>query len=314
MNEELKKIQFHFYFSDKSHSMNAFVLNECEKELLHIFKDLAEQLTLNVEIEKEALREGGLKDIWKFSGKNSVQINIFLTAFNIFISRFPVENKQLVKLQIENLQIDNKLKKVELKKIQLENNGTIDSIAEIVVNKIERDYKLNWHKSNFYKKIYNYQKIDKVSVQVLNKQNEPTKKETFISNDIFSNFIISNDSFPPIIDDDALIYIISPVLTQRNYQWKGVYKNETLSFEMKDKTFKNAVINKQIEFVNGIAIRCVLFRNRKINEIGIVNFTNNQVKTVVEIIEDNKVVETSQGKKLRNKTIDKSYQLSLFTD
>jgi len=40
--------------------MNAFTRNYCEKEILLIFKEVSQILNIEIELEAEALKEGGL--------------------------------------------------------------------------------------------------------------------------------------------------------------------------------------------------------------------------------------------------------------
>src|SRR5258705_4110450 len=155
------KIELHYHFKDNSHSMNATVRNDCEKELLLILKELIVSLNVEAEIDSEALLEGGLKNLWKLLGKNSAQITLILAVATVILSRVPIENKELVKLQIENLKLDNELKQHELKKIKLEINSDqdiTDELVEKIIEKLDNDYKLLWYKSNFYKKLNFYPK------------------------------------------------------------------------------------------------------------------------------------------------------------
>lgn len=310
-----EKIELHYYFSDETHSMNATVRNECEREILLIIKHLLYSLDVDAQIDSEALREGGLKDLWKLIGKNSPQITLILAVLTIYLSRVPVENKELVKLQIENLKLDNEIKQNELKKINqdLKNHEEItEELVQKVLEKLDDDYKIAWHKSNFYKKLNFYPKVAGISTRLFNSENKPTDQERTVTRNQFPNLIIHSDKFPPLIDDNAIIDIISPVLTKGNFQWKGSYKGQILSFEMKDKDFKNSVFNKQIEFVNGTAIKCVLQQNRKIDELGIIQITSTQVTTVIEIIEGNEIAFTKQGKKYFKDKDDKDKQMLLF--
>lgn len=295
--------------------MNATVRNECEREILLIIKHLLYSLDVDAQIDSEALREGGLKDLWKLIGKNSPQITLILAVLTIYLSRVPVENKELVKLQIENLKLDNEIKQNELKKINqdLKNHEEItEELVQKVLEKLDDDYKIAWHKSNFYKKLNFYPKVAGISTRLFNSENKPTDQERTVTRNQFPNLIIHSDKFPPLIDDNAIIDIISPVLTKGNFQWKGSYKGQILSFEMKDKDFKNSVFNKQIEFVNGTAIKCVLQQNRKIDELGIIQITSTQVTTVIEIIEGNEIAFTKQGKKYFKDKDDKDKQMLLF--
>ena len=50
--------------------MNAFVRNECEKELLTVFNEIILSLNIDVSVESEAFKEGGLKEIMK--GSNAI--------------------------------------------------------------------------------------------------------------------------------------------------------------------------------------------------------------------------------------------------
>ena len=107
--------------------MDAVLRNECERELLKMFKEAAFQLSIELDIETEAYLEGGLKEVWKFLGKNAAQITLILAVLTIILSRVPVENKELTRLQIENLELDNKLKKAELERIEKEFKNTFPS-------------------------------------------------------------------------------------------------------------------------------------------------------------------------------------------
>lgn len=294
--------------------MNAFVRNECEKELLTIFKEVIQSLDIEVDVESEAFKEGGLKEIWKFLGKNGVQLTLIVTVFGLVLSRIPVENKELVKLQIENLELDNELKRQELKKIK---NGIrtdeelTDEIVERVLEILDKDYKIIWHKSNFYKKLNFYPKVTKLSTQRLNERNEPVEKEKTVVREHFGKFILRSDTFPPNIDEEATIDIISPVLKKGNFTWKGFYKGDIINFEMNDQSFKNSVLNKEIEFINGTAIKCVLQQNRKIDEVGLVKVIQNKVLTVIEIITGDNYVATEQGRKYKRDKERKNDQLKL---
>lgn len=314
MIKSATKIELHYFLRDETHTMNAFVRNECEKELLTIFKEVIQSLDIEIDVESEAFKEGGLKEIWKFLGKNGVQLTLIITVFGLVLSRIPVENKELVKLQMENLELDNELKRVELKKlknqIRTEEELTED-IVERVLEILDKDYKIIWHKSNFYKKLNFYPKVTKLTTQRLNEKNEPVEKERTVEREHFSKFILRSDTSPPNIDEEAIIDIISPVLKKGNFSWKGFYKGEIINFEMTDQSFKNSVLNKEIEFINGTAIKCVLQQNRKIDEVGLVKIIQNKVLTVIEIITGENYIATEQGKKYKRDKERKNDQLKL---
>lgn len=80
---------------------------------------------------------------------------------------------------------------------------------------------------------------------------------------------------------------------------------------MNDPTFKSSVLNKEIEFINGTAIKCILQQNRKIDETGIVKVVQNKVLTVIEIITGDIYIATEQGKKYKRLKDHKKDQLKL---
>lgn len=314
MINKANKIELHYFLCDDTHTMNSFIRNECEKELLAIFKEVIFSFDIDIDIESEAFKEGGLKEIWKFLGKNGIQITLILTIIGLLLSRIPVENKELIKLKIENLELDNELKKQQLKNIKDEVKTEEELTAEIVERILiilDNDYKIVWHKSNFYKKLNYYPKVTRLTTQQLNEQSEPIGNKRTVTRSQFGNFILSSDKFSPNINEEAVIDIISPVLKKGNFNWKGFYKGDIISFGMNDQTFKKAVLNKKIEFINGTAIKCVLQQNRQIDETGLVKVVQNKVLTVIEIITGVNYVATEQGKKYKRDKKLKNSQLKL---
>jgi hypothetical protein len=285
--ELYNKFEVHYIFQDSSHSMDAFVRNDSEKELLGLFREMSILLGISVKIETEPRKEGGLRDIFKIISRNERHITLTISILTLIMSRIPVENKDLVDLQIENLRLDNELKTRELNsnhsrqpiKVNIESEG-IEQLLEHLVE----DYRILWHRSNFYKRINSYHKIDSVSFQNLNNENQPISNETIIHRHQFTNYILRSDAFPPNIDEDAYIDIISPVLKKGRFNWKGFYNGEIISFEMADKTFQDSVLNKKVEFITGTIIKCVLHQTRKIDEIGAVKVVHSKVITVFDVI------------------------------
>lgn len=57
----IARLELHYFLRDDVHSMNAFVRNKCEAEVLAAFAQIAQQLGVTVELESTAFREGGLR-------------------------------------------------------------------------------------------------------------------------------------------------------------------------------------------------------------------------------------------------------------
>jgi hypothetical protein len=292
--EKSNRLQFHYFFKDNSHSIDSILRNECEKEILYIFKEVSLTLGLNLNIESLPTEEGGFKETWKFLGKNSAQITLIVSVAAIIISRFPAENKELTNLQIENLKLDNELKRKDLEKLNLAflqsdedlNKTTIiDSVA--LVNK---NYKISWRKSNLFKKLNSYQKID--SIEILRYEDEkPVGKPRKTLKYDFSKFILQNDDLPKLELENSVIDVISPAIKRGKWSWKGFYNNEIISFFMNDFHFKEQVLNGNIHFSNKYTIEVEMTQNRKINQDGDIKTTNTTVNKVIASIENGNRIE-----------------------
>lgn len=201
----------------------------------------------------------------------------------VVLSRIPLESelqKENLRLDNKNLRLDNEIKAQTSKDIKKRLKSDEDIKKEIideVYNLIKKDYKILWHKSNFHKKVNHQLKISKVSTVLLDNNNKPVNEEKTVERKDFHKGILISDKLPYIEDENAIIDIIAPVIKKGKYSWKGYYNGESISFEMADTQFKDSIINKEVEFKNGTAIKCVLRQNRKIDENGLIKFSKSKV-------------------------------------
>ncbi|WP_139278152.1 hypothetical protein [Pseudozobellia thermophila] len=221
-----------------------------------------------------------------------------------------LEQKDL-KLSIEERKLNIKTLKKELKQKEPE-QITIENLNLI----IDSNPKILKHLSNYYKQLYNYPKVKKISTSKLSENKTKIEEPKFISRTDFDKFVIESDDLESEIDENATIEIISPVLKKGKYKWKGVYgkSGEPIDFYMKDKVFKQSVIAEGIEFKNGTFIDCILEKSRKINEVGEIYTSSYSVLTVLKKHYENTVEETPQGKKYRKKKEAENQQLKLFNN
>ena len=226
MISKSNQLELHYFFSDNSHGFDAFVRNECEKELLNLYHEVAKSLEFKLLVQSEPPKEGGFIDVWKFIGENPNQVTLIVSAIALILSRIPVENKKLTKLQIENLKLDNELKKQELRELKLKSKSENEIDEELVKKVVELlmiNYKIVWRRSNFYRKTANYKRIYKISNQRL-LDGETVGNEREIPQKDFYNFILSSDELPQDEINEAVIDLISPVLKSGNFYWKGFYQ------------------------------------------------------------------------------------------
>lgn len=309
------KLELHYYFddSDDSHTMNAFVRNRCEYELLQIYSELQNELEIDVRVETEAFEEGGLIELWTFLSDNAIQITLLLTALSQVLSRIPLRKSKLEKkdleLGIEEKRLNIKALKRELKEKDIQ-QITVQNLNLI----IDTNPKILKHLSNYYKQLYNYPKVKKISTTKLAENRTKIEESKFVQRTDFDKFVIESDELEAEIDENATIEIISPVLKKGKYKWKGIYDKigEKVDFYMKDKAFKQSVIAEGIEFKNGTFIDCILEKSRKINEIGEIYTSAYSVLTVLKKHYENVVIETPQGKQYRKEKEAEKQQYKLF--
>ncbi|RXR15963.1 hypothetical protein EQG63_12040 [Flavobacterium amnicola] len=312
--EEITNIfKLHFYRNDELHVIDAITRNECERELLSVIKIVCSDLEIDVNILSEIPEEGGFTEIWQFLGKHSGQLSLLIAIIALIYSRIPVENSKLTELQIENLELDNEIKKEELKQLRQKADAkTVEKDTLIkLVEHFEDDFKINWHKSNFYRKLISEKDITSVSFTGLDSNNNTTIPEKIVEREQFSSFVINTSEFPPLIDEEATIDIISPVLKSGNFHWKGYYNKQIISFQMKDLDFKGSVLNLEVDFNTATSIKCVLQQNRRIDDTGKVYITLNKVITVLEVNTSNNTYETNQGKKYKKQRKENPIQLKM---
>lgn len=252
--KSINKLEIHYYLNDGSHSMDAFIRNKAEKDLLDALRKIGDVLDSELVIETKAYQEGGLKE-FILVGFLGTALHYLSPAINDIIVYYATKDatseeldKKIKEETLKNLQLDNEVKKQELEK-------EIDKKLE---NKLVQKFI-----SNFYKKINDYKKVEKIGFKNIEKYSD----ETIVERQYFKNFILE-DNIAIEEDDDAMIEIISPVLKEGKYNWRGKYKGEKVDFSMGDSKFKQEVIEGKHTFGNGSLILCHLQIKTTFNEFG----------------------------------------------
>jgi len=296
--EEVNRLELHYYFNDESHNIDAVTRNKCEAEILAIICEVALLLDVNTKLISEIPLEGGFRDIWKAIGDNSPQLQVVLMAVGLittFYFTFDPEgdsrSKELELLQIQEL-------KIKLK--GMKSSIDAEEIAQIAVKKIAKNLKITKRKSNFYTYLNNDPKIQSISINTINNKNLPITQEQKIDRRTFKEYILNTNKLRAEEDDNAQIELISPVLKDGNYKWKGIYKDQIISFNMYDQKFKESIFIDGLNFHAGTSIICLLRINREIDEVGEIKIKGYSVTTVIEVLDGESPHETPQGKTHRH--------------
>lgn len=285
-------LELHYWLKNQSHSMDAFVQNKCEHELLSIIDEIARRFNSNVIIETEPFGEGGLRR-W-FTVVSGIENNkgvittalIVALATGIVVTPISTAFSEIAKTFIERVFEDDEFKALTKEKLKLE----IDYLKldiELKIEQLSESKTITNRRSNFYLALKKYPKTDKISFSIENHKKQPLQKELNVNREDFDDYIIFSDDLEPIIDENAVIEIISPILKKGNYKWRGIYRGKILFFNMKSNEFKTLVQTGKIEFKNGSTINCILVIKRKLNSDGEEVITGYDVIDVNENSENN---------------------------
>lgn len=300
----MTKFELHYYLKDNSHTMNAFVRNKAEKDFLEAVKRIGELLDSELKIETEAYQEGGLVETLAFSGFVVDRVLNYLSpALNDIVTHYATRDTQAEAL-------DKKIKEATLKNLELNNQQKELEIQEQIDKKLN-DKLVQKYISNFYKKIDSYEKVEKIGYRSL----EADEDEYIVERKDFKSFILHDDT-TITEDDDATIEIISPVLKEGKYNWRGRYKNEKIDFSMADSKFKQEVIEGKHKFLNGSLINCYLEIKVTFDEFGDEKSRNYRVLQVfgTQELELGGLKLREVGKKRKYQKWTKEHQGNLFDD
>ena len=292
------KLELHYFLRDKSHSMDAFVKNKCDTELLAIANELISELNLDISIETEALKIGSVKDFWQATKGKKEDIALFFSVMTFLITipsainSFP--DKELIELQKK----ESKLSIETMKRNAKEAKKNTEDL-ELLIN---NNYKIDARKSNFYKQLAKYPKVTQIGVSQLSKENRIIGEEKVIKRLQFKGFILQTNKLETIVDENARIEITGPILDAGKSKWKGLYEGETITFNMKDQSFKQSVLSRKTSFSNGSYVICILEIEQEIDDIGEIKKPIYNVKTVLDEGDQYEKNETKSGKKYRYET------------
>ncbi|HAO08084.1 MAG TPA: hypothetical protein DCQ50_14120 [Chryseobacterium sp.] len=309
-------IELHYLFTDDTHTMDAVIQNKCEYDFLAIIKAVATTFEVEITIETEPLENGGLKRLFKVITKGENKNAAITTAAivylitNIFLAPIATSLTEVVKQSIAHFFEDKELKQLEKEKLK-EEIKNIKEDTKIKTQKLNENTIVIKKRSDFYEAIEKYQKVEKIGVQI-KYGDQNISDEKIVSRVQFKEYILATNKLEPIKIDNQEIEIISPVLKKGNYKWRGIYKGEPISFNMKSIEYKALVQTGKVEFKNGSSIKCLLELKRELDVEGREIVTDYNIILVNEYFVNDKPFETSEGKQHRQKQEADRSQLKMF--
>ncbi|WP_367105433.1 hypothetical protein [uncultured Psychrobacter sp.] len=325
-NENYGFLETHYYFTDDSHSMNAFVKNRCDRALLAIIEESSKELdiTQSLKIEVLPISKGSLIEWHQFavSPAGSVALlTLFINTLACILALKPPSYPESA-LDIENKNLDIKKKKLEIKLLEkkLSDAGeqdakAIESIKEDVYDVLMNNFKIRKNLSIFYENIIEYEKVSAIGHATYGKNHKIILPEQKVDRSKFKDFILESNEFEEV-DEYAKIIIYSPNLDKGRHKWRGLYEKEdrVIAFSMKDNAFKSDVESGVVTFKNGSTIRAVLTTKIKIDMTGAESSRSYTVKNVLRYSHDNGYTETNQGRTYKANKKDAEAQISFLFD
>lgn len=309
-------LQLHYFLKDELHSVDAFLNNKAEYELLRIFKEVTSILELEGELQFEtiAIEEGGIKAFYKLiskkKNKRKIKNALLYLAGILSVIISDVASEQIkTDHEYEKLKKEEIRLKIEQLKRDLEDEETVEKDKTLIIQNlsvfIAETNKVKLFKSNFYSTLLKEEKIEQVSTQRLNENLEPITNENVVPRKDFGKFIIHSVDIDPDFKESEIIEIVSPVLKKGNMKWKGIYNEKPISFYMRDGEFLTSVINKEISFSNGTSIIADIEFEQKMNDDGDIEIGTISIFNVTDVFEDSNKIETKRKKRnreLKNQT------------
>ncbi|MDY3351153.1 hypothetical protein PG357_04045 [Riemerella anatipestifer] len=184
--------------------------------------------------------------------------------------------------KLESSESDEAIKIIETNEI-IEHLTSSETIKEIS-NFISERNKVKIYKSNFYKNIKNERKVLKVSTQIVDDKQNPITKEQVIVRKDFQDLIIDNYQIEDDYKQQVTLEIVSPVLQGNSIKWKAILNGEIITFNMRDKNFRDLILTRNLKFSNGTKIICDLETKRKMNKDGDIILGAKSVYEVIAIL------------------------------
>ncbi|WP_304959161.1 hypothetical protein, partial [uncultured Parabacteroides sp.] len=231
------KLELRYYFNDKSNYMDAMIKHRSEKEVLSLIRTLADMLDIKMTVYCESFaQQEGFREIWSVAGENSRLISVLLNLFmqvwtrpSLLVGGQPVVDRSAA--DEEKMQ-----REIALLRTNLRKKSPGITVTRELVELLSASPRVCKCKSNFYESVRGYPKVTKFTLRELNAGNRSRSGSLEVKREQFDYYILRSDELPPVKDNKATIEIISPVLKDARYRWKGIYNKggETIDFYMCD--------------------------------------------------------------------------------
>jgi hypothetical protein len=308
----ISKLQFHYWFSDKTHTMDALVHNKCERELLEITRAVAKLCRLSMVMETEPSAKGGLKSWLTITAKSRKTLPSTVALVNLLVASSITATPQTsveaaLHALLDQLLLDRATDE-SFAELRLQAIAQLKKGAANLLPLLDQHSVVKKRRSNFYDLLRKYQKVKSVSVALTDDARKAIVEEQMVTRDTFKSFL----AVAPHVVDRAQIEIISPVLVKGKHKWRGMYQHEPISFVMQSDDFMALVQSGKVEFKSGSSITCALQIEKKITSTGVERIIGYTILSVSSYAENGKTTETPTPEAKPKQPVVSKRQLDLF--
>lgn len=262
----------HYFLKDSTlHQLNARLVNTNQANIISIIEMISQELGIEIDIDVLAAKEGGLKDILNikitkrdiFVGTGSAVVAILVNVISNFLTQDTELNtlqKEYYKTQIEQAKLNSQVCEKTSKELEKLKQRIDDLETSETVLKIKRKRSVIYTQMNDNTQITSFAIEESTTNEEIKTLGKVDKKD-------FCKFI-DEQKRVLYVDEDATIEIISPVLNNSKYKWRGNYQNEVIEFSMKDKEFKNKILSEDLQFGSNNILSAKLEIRKDIDEYG----------------------------------------------
>ncbi|MCU0357519.1 MAG: hypothetical protein MUE95_08050 [Cyclobacteriaceae bacterium] len=317
INHVVNKLQFHYWLSDRTHTMDALVLNKCERELLEITRAVAKLCQVNLMLETEPSGKGGLKSWLTLAPKTPRKTSPSRVALvKVMVAAGIATSPKASASTVLNRLLDSLATEAGLSDEQLHqwqnNRQQLKEEAARLIPVMDQHPVIRKRRSNLFKLLSKYPKVKGFSVSLTNKSHKPVTEDLLIVHDQFAQQIISTPAVPTEVVEQAQLEIISPVLVKGPHKWKGMYQQQPISFTMKSDEFMELVQTGKVEFKSGSTITCNLAIDKKMTAAGEVRISGYNILSVSRYSENGKTLVVAEERPKPKQPVVSKRQLDLF--
>lgn len=248
-NKIVLDLSLHYYlYEEGRHTMDAFVYNKCEAQILAAIQHLSKYVDTTLTVDVSVRQEGGVIDCLKvIFNKDSIAGGVVALLLNHTINLFFNKEQNTLASTEKRIEIIEKIK----------NSAVSEEEAELLV---QSDATLSKCVSAYYKHLQTEPMVKSVSSQLTSSDVDMEPVLSTLERTEFDKKIVKTEKLEEINHVlSTTVNVISPILIPMQHpKWRCSYNGEEIVVEINDDAFLDQVYNKEVKFETGTSLTCDL--------------------------------------------------------